>query len=57
MENELLTIGQVMELLKVSDDTIYRHIKNGKLKAVRVGGMWRISQKALEVFLNNGQGK
>jgi len=45
------TIKEVMELLKLSDETIYRHIRSGKLKAIRVGNQWRVSQKALNAFM------
>jgi excisionase family DNA binding protein len=52
MDTGLLTIQQVMEKLQVSDETIYRYIRSDKLKAVRVGGLWRVSQEALADFIN-----
>lgn len=51
----LLTIQQVMEQLQVADETVYRYIRQGKLKAVRVGGLWRIPSDALDEFLQKGQ--
>ncbi len=52
METEaLLTVQQVMERLQIADETVYRYIRQGKLKAIRVGGLWRVSEKALLEFL------
>ena len=49
------TIQQVMSLLQVSDETVYRYIRSGKLRAIRIGGLWRVSREALNEFLDNGR--
>ncbi len=54
-ETELLTIQQVMSYLHVADETVYRYIRSGKLKAIRVGGLWRVSREALGEFLREGE--
>ncbi len=51
----LLTIREVQDRLKVSDETVYRHIKSGKLRAIRVGNLWRIPEVALRAFLEKGE--
>jgi excisionase family DNA binding protein len=50
--SDLLTVQQVMEQLQVADETVYRYIRSGSLKAVRSGGLWRISRESLATFLN-----
>ena len=55
--DKLLTIQQVMSRLQVADETIYRYIKSGKLRAVRVGGLWRVPEDALDEFLRKGENK
>jgi len=54
MGYELLTVQDVMDRLRVADETIYRHIRSGKLRAVRVGSLWRIPEDALDEFLQKG---
>ena len=45
-----LSPKEVMTLLYIGKKTFYRLIKSGKLKAFRVGRLWRISRKELERF-------
>jgi len=48
---KLLTLKETAKILRVSERTIMRYLKSGKLKASKLG-QWRISQKDLEEFLN-----
>lgn len=47
---EFYTVNQAALVLKVHHLTIRRYIKEGKLKAVRVGGNVRISVNELKAF-------
>ena len=49
MEN-LFNINQAAFILKVHPLTVRRYIKEGKLKAVRVGGNVRIKESQLQEF-------
>jgi excisionase family DNA binding protein len=51
MERYLYTIEKVAELLDVHKKTILRYIKEGKLKANKVGGSWRIHGNDLTSFV------
>ena len=42
-----------MSLLKVCDETVYRWIKAGNLKAARIGKDWRIDAEDLEKRLTS----
>lgn len=53
-ELKVYTIEEVVELLKVTRRTVYSYIKDGKLKAVKLGKYWRVTEKNLEDFLNKG---
>lgn len=39
---EIYTTKETQEFLKISESTMKRMIKNGVIKAYRVGGVWRI---------------
>lgn len=47
---ELLTINQLAETLKVSKMTIYRYIKAGKLVAIKAGRDFRVKKVTFTNF-------
>ena len=53
--NNFYTVKQVSELLKVHWQTILNYIKNGKLKAVKLGKGYRISKEAINEFIKTNQ--
>lgn len=48
------TLDEVAEILKITRRTLYTYVKEGKLKAVKIGREWRVSETALQDFLNKG---
>ena len=52
LDAELLTVGEVAQLMRVSNMTVYRLIKGGQLGAVRVGRSYRIRRHDLESYLS-----
>jgi excisionase family DNA binding protein len=51
---KLYTIEEISEILKVTPRTIYNYIKSGNLKAVKIGKYWRVTDSALQEFIENG---
>jgi len=49
--NKLYNANQVAEFLGVTRTSVYRWIKAGKLRAVKVGGLVRIKKKDLQEFI------
>lgn len=47
------TVEQVAELLTMHPKTIQRYIREGKLRASKVGKSWRVSGHDLSVFTEN----
>ncbi len=45
--NDLLTVKQVAELLQLSETTVRRYIKTGRLEAVRMGRNVRVPHRAV----------
>jgi excisionase family DNA binding protein len=54
LPGHLLTVAEVARVLRVSNMTVYRLIKSGELRALRVGKSFRIQQQDLTVFLADG---
>jgi excisionase family DNA binding protein len=48
---ELLLPAEVAKILRVTVRTVQRHCAQGKLRAVKVGRLWRIPRSSLEEFL------
>jgi excisionase family DNA binding protein len=49
--DQLLTVGEVAEAMRVSNMTVYRMIKAGQLAAIRVGKNYRIRETDVERYL------
>jgi len=45
-------IKEVAKMLNVTSRTILNYIKGGKLKAVKIGGKWKITEKILMLFVD-----
>lgn len=43
-----LTVEEVAELMRVSNMTVYRMVKSGKLPAIRFGRSYRIPESAVQ---------
>ena len=48
----LLTPKDVMDILGVGKNTLYRLLASGELPAVRIGRSWKIASDKLQMFIN-----
>jgi excisionase family DNA binding protein len=44
---------QIAQLLQVNVVTVHRWLRDGKLKSVKLGRLWRVSQENLEEFVHS----
>ncbi len=51
MSGEMLTVEQVAGLLDLHKRTVRRYLREGKLKALRIGKQYRIAREDLEAFV------
>jgi excisionase family DNA binding protein len=51
MSDGLLTAREVAKILRISDESVYRLCRKGRLKATRVGGLWRIPRESVDQLL------
>ncbi|MCD6031427.1 MAG: DNA-binding protein [Thermomicrobiales bacterium] len=52
LSDPLLTVREVADLLKVSEDTVREWIHNKSLRAIKFGREWRVVVRDLESYLN-----
>jgi excisionase family DNA binding protein len=50
MVNEYYTVEQISEMLSIHPKTIQRYIREGKLRASKIGKSWRVTGHDLSVF-------
>lgn len=51
MSKEMLTVERTAELLDLHVRTVRRYVREGKLKALRIGKQYRITPEDLEAFV------
>ena len=49
--DEVMTVKEVADYLKIAESTVYRLVKNGSLPGRKLGGNWRFSRKGLDAWL------
>ena len=52
---DILNLTEVADLLRVTNQTIYNMIKDGRLKAYKFGREWRFFRKDVESFMSGGE--
>lgn len=50
----MLMIDEVAQKLHCSTKIIYKYLKEGKIKGVKIGNKWQVSEKELDYILENG---
>jgi len=51
MTDEILTLKEVAEYLKLAEKTAYRLAAEGKLPGFKVGGSWRFRKEDIESWI------
>lgn len=50
-EDDILTISDVVHLLKVAETTVYGLVQKGDVPAFKVGGQWRSRRTAIDSWI------
>ena len=53
LHEQVLTVKEVAQYLKVNERTIYRMAEAGRIPAFRIGNTWRIRESDLNVWIKN----
>jgi excisionase family DNA binding protein len=57
IKQNLLTPEQVAEILQIHILTVYHYIRQGKLRAIRLGRSYRIAPQDLDLLIENNRVK
>ena len=55
MTDEILTLKEVAEYLKLAEKTAYRLAAEGKLPGFKVGGSWRFKNEDIESWIEKSK--
>jgi len=53
MQDEYYTLQEVADMLKISYMTVFRWVKVGKIKTVKIGKQHRVKKEVLEKFIES----
>ena len=56
-DDEIFTIKEVANYLKLADKTAYRLASEGKLPGFKVGGSWRFRKSKIDRWIREQEGK
>lgn len=51
--SEIYTPDEIAEKIKVSEQTVRRYLRDGKLEGFKIGNNWRITEKNFLEFIDN----
>ncbi len=57
MSNDILTLKEVAEYLKLAEKTAYRLAAEGKLPGFKVGGSWRFKESDIDSWITKQKHK
>ncbi|MBA4386635.1 MAG: hypothetical protein C0404_01570 [Verrucomicrobia bacterium] len=55
MEKEYLSMEEVADMLGVTYQLIYKLVRSGEMPAIRLGKLYRISKKDLDIYLEKSR--
>ena len=55
MSDEIITLKEVAEYLKLAEKTTYRLAAEGKLPGFKVGGSWRFKKEDIESWIEKSK--
>ena len=49
---KVYSLTEIEPILGVTHRTLLTYVKDGRLKGVKIGGKWKVSEKNLQKFIN-----
>jgi len=54
-EEEIMTLKEVAQYLKIKERTIYKWAQNGKIPAIKLGSTWRFRKEEVNAWLEKNR--
>lgn len=51
--DEILTVKELADYLKIAEKTAYRFVAEGKIPAFKVGSAWRFKKDAIDAWIKS----
>ena len=51
-ENDILTVDELCEVLRIGKNAAYKLINSGKLKCYRINRIWKIPRQSVEEYID-----
>ena len=55
MPDEILTLQELAEYLKIAEKTLYLYAREGRLPAIKIGSAWRFRRADIDRWLEEQQ--
>ncbi len=52
---QILTVKELAKYIKLTNVTIYKYLKEGKLPAHRIGNRWRFDKDQIDKLMKSGE--
>ena len=52
LDKDVMTIQQAADYLQLHYQTVWEMVKKRKIKAIKIGRVWRIAKRDLNAYLN-----
>jgi excisionase family DNA binding protein len=52
-DDEILTVKELADYLKIAEKTAYRFVAEGKIPAFKVGSAWRFKKDAIDAWIKS----
>ena len=49
--NDILTVEEFCEVLRIGKNTAYKLLKNGEIKSIKIGKVYKIPKKSVKKYL------
>ena len=54
---QMMTTKEVSKYLNLHEITVYKHAADGKIPAIRIGGVWRFDKEVIDAWIGGDQKK